>query len=225
MAQYQAGQWVESATTFDGLDTADGWYNKGNALAKAGAYQDALNAYDRSLAMQPDQQDAVTNRDIVRQLLEQQEDASQDQNDQNNQGEEGDQNQPSDDQSGNGNEQENSDSQQQSQNQSDSENSPSQQNSSDSPSEGSEAQSDTNQQNESAQESAEDLSEEMRERLQAQTQEQMGKFDEGLEKQQALEQWMRRVPDDPGGLLQRKFRYETIQRMRRGEDPDNDVRW
>ncbi|MDA0630232.1 MAG: VWA domain-containing protein [Proteobacteria bacterium] len=225
VAQYQAGQWVESATTFDGLDTADGWYNKGNALAKAGAYQDALNAYDRSLAMQPDQQDAVTNRDIVRQLLEQQEDASQDQNDQNNQGEEGDQNQPSDDQSGNGNEQENSDSQQQSQNQSDSENSPSQQNSSDSPSEGSEAQSDTNQQNESAQESAEDLSEEMRERLQAQTQEQMGKFDEGLEKQQALEQWMRRVPDDPGGLLQRKFRYETIQRMRRGEDPDNDVRW
>ncbi len=53
----------------------------------------------------------------------------------------------------------------------------------------------------------------------------MGKFDEGLEKQQALEQWMRRVPDDPGGLLQRKFRYETIQRLRQGEEPDNEVRW
>jgi Ca-activated chloride channel family protein len=225
VAQYQAGQWVESATTFDGLDTADSWYNKGNALAKAGAYQDALNAYDRSLAMQPDKQDAMTNRDIVRQLLEQQEDASQDQKEQSDQGEEGDQNQSSDDQSGNGNEQEDSDSQQQSQNQSASDNSASQQNSSDSPSEGSEAQSDTHQQDESAQQSAEELSEEMRERLQAQTQEQMGKFDEGLEKQQALEQWMRRVPDDPGGLLQRKFRYETIQRMRRGEDPDNDVRW
>ena len=35
--------------------------------------------------------------------------------------------------------------------------------------------------------------------------------------QDALEQWLRRVPDDPGGLLRRKFRYETNQRLRRGE--------
>ena len=33
----------------------------------------------------------------------------------------------------------------------------------------------------------------------------------------ALEQWLRRVPDDPGGLLRRKFQYETNQRLRRGE--------
>ncbi|NIP16260.1 MAG: VWA domain-containing protein [Pseudomonadales bacterium] len=37
------------------------------------------------------------------------------------------------------------------------------------------------------------------------------------EQQDALEQWLRRVPDDPGGLLRRKFRYETNQRLRRGE--------
>lgn len=35
--------------------------------------------------------------------------------------------------------------------------------------------------------------------------------------QDALEQWLRRVPDDPGGLLRRKFRYETNQRLRRGD--------
>ena len=46
-----------------------------------------------------------------------------------------------------------------------------------------------------------------------------------LEEQQALEQWLRRVPDDPGGLLRRKFRYQTIQRLRNGEEPDEDVRW
>jgi len=33
----------------------------------------------------------------------------------------------------------------------------------------------------------------------------------------ALEQWLRRVPDDPGGLLRRKFQYETNQRLRNGE--------
>ncbi len=37
------------------------------------------------------------------------------------------------------------------------------------------------------------------------------------EQQEALEQWLRRVPDDPGGLLRRKFSHETRQRMRRGE--------
>ncbi|MEQ8485224.1 MAG: VWA domain-containing protein [Pseudomonadales bacterium] len=37
------------------------------------------------------------------------------------------------------------------------------------------------------------------------------------EQQDALEQWLRRVPDDPGGLLRRKFQYETNQRLRRGD--------
>ncbi|MCH1487737.1 MAG: hypothetical protein L7S59_02060, partial [Pseudomonadales bacterium] len=37
------------------------------------------------------------------------------------------------------------------------------------------------------------------------------------EKQDALEQWLRRVPDNPGGLLRRKFSHETKQRLRRGE--------
>ena len=37
------------------------------------------------------------------------------------------------------------------------------------------------------------------------------------EQQEALEQWLRRVPDDPGGLLRRKFQHETNQRLRRGD--------
>ena len=37
------------------------------------------------------------------------------------------------------------------------------------------------------------------------------------EKQEALEQWLRRVPDEPGGLLRRKFQHETKQRLRNGE--------
>lgn len=37
------------------------------------------------------------------------------------------------------------------------------------------------------------------------------------EKQEALEQWLRRVPDDRGGLLRRKFQHETKQRLRQGD--------
>lgn len=48
-----------------------------------------------------------------------------------------------------------------------------------------------------------------------------GETDEGEssrdERQEALEAWLRRVPDDPGGLLRRKFQYETNQRLRSGD--------
>ena len=37
------------------------------------------------------------------------------------------------------------------------------------------------------------------------------------EKQQAVEQWLQRVPDDPGGLLRRKFQAEALRRQQRGE--------
>jgi Ca-activated chloride channel family protein len=36
----------------------------------------------------------------------------------------------------------------------------------------------------------------------------------GIEQQQALDQWLRRIPDDPGGLLRRKF---ARQYQRRGD--------
>ena len=39
---------------------------------------------------------------------------------------------------------------------------------------------------------------------------------------QAMEQWLRRIPDDPGGLLRRKFRK---QHQRRGAPPDEKKNW
>ncbi len=52
------------------------------------------------------------------------------------------------------------------------------------------------------------------------------------EEQQALEQWLRQVPDDPSGLLRRKFEYQhrqLRQQYQRGEwtPPENDAaeRW
>ncbi len=40
------------------------------------------------------------------------------------------------------------------------------------------------------------------------------------ERQQADEQWLRRIPDDPGGLLRRKFQYQYQQRQS-GQATDN----
>ncbi|XOV89426.1 MAG: VWA domain-containing protein [Pseudomonadota bacterium] len=42
------------------------------------------------------------------------------------------------------------------------------------------------------------------------------------EEQQALEQWLRRVPDDPGGLLRRKFELQHAERMKQIGSSRND---
>jgi Ca-activated chloride channel family protein len=40
---------------------------------------------------------------------------------------------------------------------------------------------------------------------------------EERERRQALETWLRRVPDEPGGLLKTKFRLEYERRQREGQ--------
>ena len=38
-----------------------------------------------------------------------------------------------------------------------------------------------------------------------------------LELDEAVEQWLRRIPDDPGALLRRKFLYQYQQRAARAQ--------
>ncbi|MDG1064790.1 MAG: VWA domain-containing protein [Luminiphilus sp.] len=228
-AQYSAENWQDAADSFKKGDDADHWYNQGNALAMSGKLEQALEAFNQSLALMPEAEDALRNRELVEQLLEQQEQQSQEDQDRE---QDSNNDESSDDQEGSSEQDQEGDSQQQDSDdsQGNSESDPSQQNASDGDSGNTSPQDGKASDSESAAETDNDqettpLSEEMQARLDAQTEEQMGKFDAGLEKQQALEQWLRRVPDDPGGLLQRKFRYETIQRLRQGEEPDEDVRW
>ena len=42
------------------------------------------------------------------------------------------------------------------------------------------------------------------------------------EQQQAMEQWLRRIPNDPGSLLRNKFRY---QYQKTGKDQDGNNTW
>jgi len=225
-AHYATENWLEAADNFGRLRDADNLYNKGNALAKAGEYRKAIEAYTASLELTPDADDALRNRELVEQLLQQQESQQS-----NQKGDDGD-NQQTPENENNSNDDSQADS---SNNQSDSDSTSSQDQSEsegseqdeDNPEGQSQSDSEATQSPSADNQSAdsEAMKEAMDQALQEQTQAQMSKFDEALEEQQALEQWLRRVPDDPGGLLRRKFRYESIQRLRKGEEPDEDIRW
>lgn len=65
VAAYRAKDYAEAIATFSGIDSADGQYNLGNALAKSGRYDDAIAAYDGALKLQPKMADAIANRAAV----------------------------------------------------------------------------------------------------------------------------------------------------------------
>ena len=49
--------------------------------------------------------------------------------------------------------------------------------------------------------------------------------EEQKEEQQEIDRMLRRVPDDPGGLLRAKFRYQSKQRTRTPKPPTYQERW
>jgi Ca-activated chloride channel family protein len=71
-AAYRADDYDAAIDALRPLDTTDAQYNLGNALARAGRYQDALAAYDRALALDPRNADAAANRKAVEDWLRRQ---------------------------------------------------------------------------------------------------------------------------------------------------------
>ena len=69
-ALYRGGRYDESAGTFARGDGAGDHYNRGNALARAGDLRGALDAWGEALARNPGHEDAEHNRKIVEALLE-----------------------------------------------------------------------------------------------------------------------------------------------------------
>lgn len=64
-AAYRAGDYATASKDLRPLSGSDAQYNLGNALAKQGDYQGALDAYDRALKANPENSDAQANRKAV----------------------------------------------------------------------------------------------------------------------------------------------------------------
>ena len=186
-ASYRSQDYESAIAAFSASDTPDGHYNRGNALALAGNYAESIAAYDLAIELMPGHEDAIHNKEIIEQLLEEQESEQGENQDGENQENQSEQN----------SQQESEEQDQNSENQ-DQESQ-----------EGNEDQQQQEQQNEAPeeQESSESNSEQN-------TPSQSS--NEEFEDQQALEQWLRRIEDDPGELLRRKFRYQYRQRQLNG---------
>ena len=186
-SNYRAANYEAAIASFSAMNTPDGHYNRGNSLALLGNYAEAIAAYDQTLSLVPDHADALHNKEIVEKLLEEEQSES----GENQEGES--QEQQSEQNSENESEEQQEGSQQQDQQSQ----------------EGNEEQQQEQQQNEAPeeQENSESNSEQ---NTPSDT------SNEEFEEQQALEQWLRRIDDDPGELLRRKFRFQYRQRQLNG---------
>lgn len=220
---YRKGDFAAAQRRFEGIDSDQGWYNLGNALARQGRYDDAIAAYDQALKHQADMPDAVANRAAVeaaRRRQQQKQDGKQD-------GKPGDSTDSSPSkpdpagssgsspQAGNGGPDPSAGKQRNPPPASPSSSPTSAPAAAEAPPRGEDA----NSQQQADQAQRERMQQAMRQAAAdkpggnrpapAQTAQER-------EQRQAIEAWMQRVPDEPGDLLKAKFQLEYERRMREG---------
>ena len=219
-AAFKAGDFDQAIADFSQDDSAIGDYNHGNALAKAGDLEGAIEAYNNALSKEPKMEDARFNLDLVEQLKDQQDQDQQNQ-EQQDQDQQSQEQQEQDQQS-----QEQQDQDQQSQEQQDQD-----QQSQEQKDQGQEQQN-QDQQNESNEDPAQTEQDKPEDKNEAATEEEQKEevsveelSDEEKQEQEAIERILRRIPDDPGGLLRAKFRHQARQRSQNRRPPTNEERW
>lgn len=235
-AYYKNEHYQEAVETLENIDQPDAHYNRANALAKLNKLEDAIKAYDQALERAPDHSDAKANRKLIEELLKQQQQQgkkNQDQDKKQDSQQQDSQQQQQDSQQGEGekeseqsqknqtDEQQRQDQQQNSQQQNKQEPQESQQKESEK--QNSEQQG-SRQQNAEKDEQREQKEQEPSQSLEEQEAEKQDKqevaatkgepHDISEEQKEAMDQWLRRVPDNPGNLLKRKFQYNTYQRLK-----------
>lgn len=214
---YRQGDFATARKQFEGIDSDAGWYNLGNVLARQGDYDGAIAAYDKALARHPQMADAVANRAVVDAARKRKSSSN------NSQGQGKGQQKPQQGQQQNQQGQQNQQQGQQGQQQ------PQGQKGQQNPASAGSGQQGAKQEPQAADAQAQAQADaQQRQRMQQALQQaragEAGKAavrgDGGTpqqrEEQQAVEAWMRRVPDDPGALLRAKFQLENERRKREG---------
>ena len=210
-AHYRAGNYRQSANGYNNNSNIDHLYNHANSLAKIGQFEEAIENYEKVIAEEPNAEDALYNLNLLKDLLSENQ-SSEENNDDGQSSEEAS--------TGEQSQQQNGDESEQSDNEGNSKPGDSDDESDANP----------NQKlsNEEDIEAIEKELERAAEENSNQEPQQEDNNESGLEgrmaqeQQQAMEQWLRRIPDDPGGLLRRKFRY---QYQRQGIDQDGNQIW
>ena len=248
---YKAGDYQGALDIWQQFDDAQSLYNQGNALAQLQQLEPAIEAYDQALSQNPDLEDAKANKALIEQLLKNQQenpqqnqdssDSQENASDQDGESSDSKQNQSQDGQNQDGQKQES-----QKQDGKDAQSSESQdagsqaqdgtsaneQNNSENPLE--QAQTDAEKQREAEmekrkQEMAKQRNEQEKSQQDQQSEAQdlqtQPKSKEDLEQEQAMKQWIQRIPDDPGGLLRNKFLYQYQQRQGNTEQDGERKPW
>ena len=239
---YKDKNYKAAAKLFGEHKDADSQYNLGNALAREHKFDEAIAAYQSALKQNPKNEDATFNLKLVKKLKQQQQkqqnnkNGKNGKNDDKNQDKQNNDKSKSDQQKQKDNDQNQKDKQDQDKKQNgqddkqkDQQDQKDQQNQN-----GDKNQSQQDKQNQQQQQQSdkdkkqEDSQQEKPEQAKPQNDENRKppeskamreQQEEKNESQQALEQWLRRIPDDPGGLLRRKFEMESqLRKNQNGGD-------
>jgi Ca-activated chloride channel family protein len=205
-AAYKNKNYQAALDAFSQGDSASDDYNKGNALSQLGQYDDAIAAYNSALQKAPTLEDAKNNKRLVEAVKKQQEQQQDQKNDSSDNEQDSQQPQDSEQQDSNNTSSSDKENQQQ--------NSP-EENSEDPENKEPSTSTDKTQKEENAQAKKENEAKKNESKQDINNSEDTK--NEALshlseEEKQELEQWIRKVPDDPSGLLKRKFEYEFQKR-------------
>jgi len=195
-SKYALGDYETAASVLEDISnetrSAEFFYNKGNSLALSGKLENAIKAYEKAIIQKSNQGEsfpqAKENLDYVKQQLKKQENEKKEQ-------------QNSNDSSSNGDEKDTS------------------QGKSSEESNDSSSKEDEQQQNKDSQDQSKNqqgLNDRNTQESQQQEQPTTTEGELSEEDQIALDQWMRQIQDDPGGLLKRKLWY--LHREKRAEN-------
>lgn len=242
-AAYKAEDYDAAIKLLAPINSVNAHYNRGNALAKSGQIDAAIKAYDQVLKLEPEHEDAIYNKQLLEQLKEAQDQQQQEEKEQQGekQGKKGEESQQGQQEQGKEGQEKQQDGQPQQGEESGQAQEGSSQQADSTKENAEEEQKAMAQQAEQDAKNADDAkqavakqSDNEDEGKQEEPQGQLLKQEEQkktptdaetlkkMEARQAYEQWLRRVPDDPGGLLRRKFLYQYQKNQQQPSDRQGD---
>lgn len=192
-ANYKAGAYDKALENLKSSQTEQSAYNQGNVLAQSGQLEQAIKAYEKALQLKPDDADAQYNKELVENELKKQQLDQQQQNDAEKSDEQKAEQKPQQSEEKK-TQQEQADEQKSAVNKE-------QQDKKD------EKQAEETKAQQAKQKKPDEAKNDKEEKKALSDQDQLS-----TEDQQANEQWLKRIPDDPAGLLKRKFKYQYGQR-------------